>query len=746
MADQPERSIYAWPDQDTTSLIGRRHTRLDGMPKATGAAIYTYDMNPKGLLHAALVTSPYARAKIIKIDVSPAEKIPGVRATYVFPRDIRDPSQFKEQALWEGDPLVAIAADREEIAAEAAKAVVVEYEVLPHWVDDEHYEDAPEDYLVDAGDQDDGDVEAAFNDPDSVVHEGYYGIPIITHCCWESHGSVCQWDDDGKLTVWHSTQNVSGTPGQFAAPFGLDANSVRVICQYIGGGFGSKFGADSWGIAAATLAKESGRPVKLMLSRATELKTAGNRPSGFLRAKIAAKKDGTLTAWEGQIWGTGGMTRGGVPMSVAPYVFTFPNRRNKATRVKTDCANTRAWRAPNHPQGAALTMTALDDVAAKLGMDSLEFFRKNLDLTVPPDAPEYDKETGKLHVLHYRKRVYLEELDIGAKLIDWKAKWHAHGKGGGGAVKQGLGLSLHTWGGGAHNSSCQLKIHPDGGVETFLGSQDLGTGTRTVIALTIAETLGLPIDAVKVNIGDSNLPASGPSGGSTTVGGVSGSNRKAAFDARAKIFDLVAKKLEVSADSLVAKDGRVAVKGDRSKSLSWKQACSLLGMQPLEVQGQHGGNEEGLTSRQVGGVQMADVSVDTETGVVRINKIVAVQDCGRIIDLLTAESQVQGGVIQSIASALSEERIMDQNTGRFINANMESYKLPRLGDVGEIVVHMLQTEAENNRGVVGLGEPPAISGAAAISNAVCNAIGVRVPVLPMTPERVLAALEKGGQG
>jgi xanthine dehydrogenase YagR molybdenum-binding subunit len=169
-------------------------------------------------------------------------------------------------------------------------------------------------------------------------------------------------------------------------------------------------------------------------------------------------------------------------------------------------------------------------------------------------------------------------------------------------------------------------------------------------------------------------------------------------------------------------------------------------MTTLEVQGQHGGAEEGLTSSQVGGVQMADVSVDTETGVVRVNKFVAVQDCGRIIDLLTAESQVKGGVIQGIAFALSEERIMDQNTGRFINANMESYKVPRLGDIGEIVVHMMQTEGENNRGVVGLGEPPVISGGAAISNAVCNAIGVRVPVLPMTPERVLAALEKGGQG
>lgn len=734
-----EKSVYAWPAQETTHLIGRRHSRIDGIAKSTGAAKYTYDINRKNLLHAALVTSPYARAKIKRIDVSPAEKIPGVRATYVFPRDIRDPSQLKEEALWEGEPLVAVAADREEIAAEAAKAVVVEYEVLPHWVKDEEYDGAPEEYVRPAGTQDDGDVEAALADPDSVVHEGYYGIPIITHCCWEPHGSVCEWDDGGKLTVWHSTQAVSRTPGDFASGFGLDAASVRVICQFVGGGFGSKFAADSWGIAAATMAKETGRPVKLMLSRATELKTAGNRPSGFLRVKVAAKKDGSLTAWDATLWGTGGTSRPGVPGSVAPYVFNFPNRRTAATRVKTDCADTRAWRAPNHPQGAALTMTVLDDLAAKLGMDSLEFFRKNIDLTIPADA-EADSP------LAYRRDVYLQELEIGSKLIDWKAKWHPHGKGGGGPVKQGLGLSLHTWGGGAHNSNCLLKIHPDGGVETFLGSQDIGTGTRTVIALTLSETLGLGVDDVKVNIGDSSYPESGPSGGSTTVGGVSGSNRKAAFDARNKLFDLVAKKLEVDAGSLEAVDRTIRVKGDPSKSLTWKQACSLLGMKALEVQGQHGGDEPGLTSHQVGGVQMADVSVDTETGVVRVTKFVAVQDCGRIIDLLTAESQVKGGLIQGISYALSEERIMDQNTGRFVNANMQDYKLPRIGDIGEIVVHMLQTDGENERGVVGLGEPPVISGGAAISNAVSNAIGVRVPVLPMTPERVLAALEKGGQG
>jgi xanthine dehydrogenase YagR molybdenum-binding subunit len=287
-----------------------------------------------------------------------------------------------------------------------------------------------------------------------------------------------------------------------------------------------------------------------------------------------------------------------------------------------------------------------------------------------------------------------------------------------------------------------LKVHPDGTVSSNQGTQDLGTGTRTVIAIVLAETFGIPLSTVKVVVGHNSDPACGGSGGSTTVGGVSGPNRRAALEALWKIFDLVAAKYEVDSATLSAKDEKVWSGGE--EVCTWKQAASLVGVMPLEVLNDAGKQDDGLTDTGVGGVQMADVSVDTETGIVRMNKFVAVQDCGTIIDLKTAESQVEGAVIMGIAFALSEERIMDNHTGRFINADLENYKLPRIGDVGEIVVEMYQPDSEYNRGVVGLGEPPVISPGAAISNAVANAIGVRVPVLPMTPKRVLEAL-KGGQ-
>jgi xanthine dehydrogenase YagR molybdenum-binding subunit len=370
-------------------------------------------------------------------------------------------------------------------------------------------------------------------------------------------------------------------------------------------------------------------------------------------------------------------------------------------------------------------MAALEDLAAKLGRDPLDFFLQNLFLT------------GE------RAQTYREELVLGAETIDWRGKWHPRGQSGPGPVKRGLGLALHTWGGRAHRSTCEVVVHPDGGVEARLGSQDLGTGTRTVIGLVLAETFGLPLESVRVSIGDSRLPSSGSSGGSTTVGGVSASTRRAAVNALREVFAKVAPRLAAAPEDLEAVGGRIRRKTDPSRSLSWKEAAALVGVTPLTVQGSNPGDEK-LTDSGVGGIQMAEVAVDVETGVVRIEKMVAVQDCGLILDLKTAESQVYGALIMGIAYALCEEKIHDPVTGRILNPDMEFYKLPALGDVGELVVKMMTGPDYDARGVIGLGEPPVISPGAAISNAVANAIGVRVPELPLTPDRVVAALEKGG--
>jgi xanthine dehydrogenase YagR molybdenum-binding subunit len=258
----------------------------------------------------------------------------------------------------------------------------------------------------------------------------------------------------------------------------------------------------------------------------------------------------------------------------------------------------------------------------------------------------------------------------------------------------------------------------------------------TVVA---AETLGLTVDDIALDIGDSSLPTSDASGGSGTVGGASSAVRRAAVDALARMFTMIAPALGTTLDKLGVSSGHVTVSG--GTPISWKQACSMLGTLPLTVRGFNPGQET-LTDSGAAGVQMADVSVDTETGIVRINKIVAVQDCGLVIDRKTTMSQIYGSVIMGIGYALYEEKIMDQNLGRMLNPNIEFYRLCGIGDIGEVVVEIMTGPKFDARGVIGCGEPAVISPGTAISNAVANAIGVRVPRLPLTPDRVLAALGK----
>jgi xanthine dehydrogenase YagR molybdenum-binding subunit len=711
---------YDWPPAGERHLIGKSISRLDGPAKASGRARYTYDLNPTGLLFGTIVRSPYAHARITSIDTSEAEKLAGVKAVRV----VQGPGT---EIQWEGDEIVAIAASSEEIGADAARKVKVVYEELPPFVDDADSDAAQKaQRWKPTRDVNQGDAAKAFADPDAVVSEGFYGIPVITHCCLETHGEVTQFTGTENLKVWQSTQGVSVNPGQYAEVLKIPAANVEVICQYIGGGFGSKFQVDRWGVESARLSKDAGgAPVKMMLERAAELEVAGTRPSLFAHVKVAASKDGTLTAWDSNAWGTGGVAGAGVPP--IPYVLNVPNQTKKYAEVSTNTGGARAWRAPNHPQACLVSLAAFDDLAAKLKMDPIDFLTKNADL-----APE---GLGK---------VYREELAVASKLAGWKQHWHPRGQGGSGTIKRGMGVSLHTWGGRGHSSTCNFVINPDGSVQISLGSQDLGTGTRTVIAIVAADTLGLPVEAVQVRIGDSRYPFSGPSGGSTTVGGVSASTRRGAVDARDALFAAVAPALGAKPEELEAVGGQVRVKGNPSKPLSWKQACAKLGTKPVQVMGKNPGACE-LGSSGVGGVQIADVSVDTETGLVRVNRMIAAQDCGLIIDLKTAESQVYGALIMGISYALFEEKIVDSETGRTLNPNMEFYKLACLGDIPDLTVHMMTGPGYDERGVIGLGEPPVISPGAAISNAVANAIGARVPTLPLTPDRVLAALSgKGG--
>ncbi|HTK76463.1 MAG TPA: xanthine dehydrogenase family protein molybdopterin-binding subunit, partial [Gemmataceae bacterium] len=717
--------------------------------KATGKAKYSYDINRPGMLHGMILRSPHAHAKIKSLDLTPAESMPGVKAVVA----INNAKEGKE-LFYAGDEIAAVAATSEELAKDALRAIKIEYDVLDHLVTEEDGLKNRNKKTVGGGGNSNvqqvgqeftkGDVAEAYGKADAVV-EGTYGAPVICHQCLESHGLVAEWSSDGGLTVWASTQATVPTAGQLAQRMGVPAAKVKCITHYMGGGFGSKFGPDTQGFVAAELAKKAGAPVKIMLDREDEVTTAGNRPSAFGKVKIAGMKDGSITAFEVDCYGTGGGAGGQtVNLGLMPYIYqdAIPNIKRKHSVVRTNCGNARAMRAPGHPQNCILTEFAVDDLAAKLGIDPLIVRRKNL-----PPNDEQAKANDPVGWNGRRNDIYNGQLDIAVRLSGWKEKWHPPGTGNG-PVKHGIGMGVHTWGGfAAQANQCVVTISRDGSVMAASSTQDLGTGQRTVTAVVTAEILGLEPNDVITKLGESNLGPSTGSGGSTTCPSQAPATLRAATAARDDLFAKVGPRVGADPKDLTIEVGKV-VDSKNNKSWSWKEFCARLGMDEAKGTGTWSrqiaasGTDPNVSSGQVGGVQVAECTVDTETGVVLVKHIVAVQDCGLVVSRLTCESQLAGGVIMGLNYALFEERIMDRNTGRQVNPDMEFYKLGGIRDMPKITLH-LQDMPE--RGVIGIGEPATVSTAAAIGNAVFNAIGVRVPVLPLSPKHVLDALAKGGK-
>lgn len=700
---------YPWPAPADATVLGKPLTRVDGPLKVSGRAIYAYDVQRPGLLHGRILRSPHPHARVVSVDIAAAQKAPGVKAALVV-------IQPGKPAMYQGDEIAAVAAETEEQAEDAVRLIKVEYEVLPHVaLEDLAMRDgAPsvfEGGNIKSGEaQETGDLAAGFKAAAHTV-EASYSTQVQTHVCLETHGCVCEWDGD-KLTAWVSTQAVHGTREGFAEALQIPQTNVRVICEYMGGGFGSKFGPDSQGVVCARLSKQAAAPVKLMLDRKEEHLVSGNRPSSASKIKAGVAADGTLTAFDAETWGTGGA---GVGASFPlPYIYVFPNRRRQHRDVYTNAGPARAFRAPGHPQGCFHTEMLMDELADRVRMDPVEFRIKNL----PDEAPN---------------RMWRKYFPIAAEKFGWSRR-HPTGDPSSGPIKRGMGCAANQWGGGGRGTKAHVEVLPDGGVLVRCGTQDIGTGTRTIVAMVAAETLGLSYDAIKVEVGDSQFPFSGGSGGSTTAAAVTPAIRVTAGKALDALKERIAPKLGVPPAQLVARNGRIEVKDQASKGYAWKDACRLLGTEPVTVDAEW---ENGLSASGTSGVQFAEVEVDVETGVAKVSRIVCVQDCGLILDPMTAESQVYGGIVMGVNYALYEERILDRNTGQMVNPNMEWYHIAGMSDVPKIEVTLMN---QPERGVIGLGEPPTISTAAAVANAVANAIGVRVRHLPLTPDRILNAL------
>jgi xanthine dehydrogenase YagR molybdenum-binding subunit len=483
----------------------------------------------------------------------------------------------------------------------------------------------------------------------------------------------------------------------------------------MGGGFGSKNQVGAEGLICARLAKQAGAPVKLMLDRKEEHLVTGNRPSAAARIKAGVSKDGIITAFDAESWGTGGAgASAGFPL---PYIYQIENRRRTHKDVFINTGTQRPMRAPGHPQGSFIMELLMAELADKVNMDPVEFRIKNL----PPEAP------------NAMWRSYIRE---GAEAFGWN-KRHPTGDPAPGSIKTGMGVAVCTWGGGGRGPSvAHCEIASDGSVVMRVGTQDIGTGERTVVAMVTADALGLPLSRVTAEIGDTQYGVSGSSGGSTTAASTSPGIRIAALKALELLNAKVAPVLGVSPDALVASDGRIHVRDTPSKGLSWADACKRIGPQPITTEADW---QPGMSSVTTSGVQFAEAKVDIKTGIVRVTRVLAIQDCGLVLNQLTAESQCYGGIVGSLNFALFEDRILDRRTGQMVNPNMEWYLLAGMSDIPPIEIRL---KNQPERGVIGVGEPPTVPTAAAVALAVRNAIGATVRKLPLTPATILESLSQ----
>ena len=640
------------------------------------------------------------------MDTDAASKIPGVKAIIPAPLS---------ELRFAGAPVAAVAATTPEIAGDAVRAIKVNYEVLPHVV---HAAaairpDAPkvlaeEDNLKEAAKNGDPQkAEAAFATADAIV-EGEYISQRVHHACLETHGMVVDYRGGDTATLYASTQGTFTIAGDAAKELGLTETAVTVSVEHMGGGFGSKFGLGLEGLLACRLSKQTSTPVKLMFTRYDEFVMAGNRSGSWQKLKAGVKKDGTIVALNARQYRLGGLGPGS--QAGQPYIYRMGDTYREIYALHTNEDSSIAMRAPGHPQASFAVESLMDELAYKIKMDPVEFRKKNL-----------------------RDEVYHRQLERAAQEIGWPRRNPIAG-GNAGPLKRGMGCAVGVWGGGGNNQcKVDVTISRDGSVVVAVGTQDLGTGTRTYTRAIVAEELGLTVKDVKERIGNSKLGAANPSGGSTTAASLSPSVKDAAIKARVMMAERVAPLLgNPKPEEVVFSGGNVSANG---KSLSWKQATASL---PAAGMTSHGEWRADLQSRGIHGACFAEVEVDVETGHVKPIKMVHIQDGGLPLNRLTMESQINGGMIQSLGMALWEGRVMDAHLGMMLNPGFGDYKLPGSLEMPELVP--LIDDDDKREAVIGIAEGCIIPAVGALANAVFNATGVRVRELPITPDKILMGL------
>lgn len=755
--------------QEDFSVLGKRIPRVQGLGVVTGLGQYVENMTMPGMLYMRTLRSPHPHAIVKNIDTSQAEAFPGVvdiihRFNLPEEENVRVSSGppenylFNEEVYRVGWPIAALVAESSHIADQAIRLIEVEYEILPAVLDyregmkastPHQWDNDLDGTILVVRDDALGDPQAGLAEADVVVElestrsvEQHLALELTTCLAW--------WDDD-KLNMYYTCQHAHGSRDGLAQRLGLPRSKVRVIqTGYMGSGYGYRSGVDVDEVHAAILARRTGRPVKRMATRSEDFVTRGHRPQFHNTVKLGVKQDGTLTAITADVIANMGASGGFAGASGSWYqyqnLYAVPNIGLTGMDVFTNSYISGPYRCVSHPAATLGLETAMDEAAHTLGMDPVEFRLKNFNLEGNPFNGRPFSNPG-----------IATTLTEAAEKIGWQQNWHPPGaKEVRPGVFHGMGIACHTCthGSGSGGGSGMVVVEQDGSMNVLSGSTDIGPGERTLMAMIAAETVGIPLEQTSITpYVDTDLTSNtAATNGSRQTNTAGWGMYEAGMDAKQQLLEwgaqlfvdsaareTPAREIEVDVEELDVKDGFVFFKDDPDTKLPVGQVVNFS-TGPIIGRGVH--IQDPTWQRASYATHAAEVEVDTVTGTVKVLRYVAAHDVGKALNPFALEQQIEGGTIMGLGAALTEEMLVDEATGLPINDNILDYKALSIKDVPRTIDVILVEHAREYGvyGAHGIGEPVMGPPGPTISNAVFNAIGVRVSDLPITRDKILAAL------
>jgi len=752
------------------SVVGKSLPRVDGIEKATGQARYVDDLALPSMLYGRILRSPLPHARIVRIDTKKAEKLLGVKGVitaadtlkvpFSFPSHLKDkyPLEF-EKVRYIGDEIAAVAAADKDIAEEATHLIEVEFEELPAVFDpvDAMSLGAPEVHegvknnIARKIEWEYGSIQKGFDESD-YIFENRFTTSRQTHCSLEPHGALASYDYTGKLTIWMTTQNPHTVRDDLANLLGLPPHKIRVIKPPMGGGFGSRLTMDPLDVICALLAMKCGKPVKIINSREEEFYASRGRHPMTIEIKTGVKKNGKILAREVTAIADNGAYNSHGPRVVGYAgkmllsLYNIPHTRFTGLAIYTNNPYGGAMRGFGNPQVTFASESQLDMISERLGIDPVELRLKNF--VKSGDVAPTGAEITSCGI----QECLLRAVEVSG----WKEKQHERVK------QRGLGVACMIHGSGAKGffgdsnvSDSFIKMNPDGSVIVYSGTSDLGQGSDTILLQIVAEELGIKFEQVRIVSADTETtPIDYGSFGTRVTFAAGNAVKMGAKVVREQLFEVASELLEAHVDDLVAREGAVHVKGSPERSVPIERiarvACYDKG-KPLAGRGFYNGPDSpspdvstyfGNTSpAYCFAAQVAEVEVDSETGLVKILNLVAAHDLGKAINPMAAEGQIEGGLAQGIGYALMEDLVCSK--GVAVNPNFSDYKVLKAPDIPPIKTVLVESNDPNGPfGAKGVAEPALVPTTPAIANAIYDAIGVRITDLPITPERILEALNQ----